>query len=62
MKLLTESTFALVIVQFTLDIKRRWYNADILILVLGHIEPQSKGIVFFEQTRGRPECGPLHVF
>ena len=47
MKLLTESTFALVIIQLTLDFKRGWYNADILILVLGHIEPQIKGTVFF---------------
>jgi hypothetical protein len=46
MKLLTESAFALVIIQFTSDIKRGWYNADILILVLGHIEPQIKGIAF----------------
>jgi hypothetical protein len=47
MKRLTESTFALVIVPFTLDNKRGWYNADILILVLGNNKPQSKGIVFF---------------
>jgi hypothetical protein len=47
MKLLTESTCALVIMQFTLDIKRGWYNSDIVVLDLGHIESQIKGIVFF---------------
>jgi len=47
MKLLTESTFARAIIEFTLDIKRGWYNAEILIVVLGHIEPQSNGMVFF---------------
>jgi hypothetical protein len=44
MKLFAKSTSALVIMRFTLDIKRR-YIAEILILVLGHIEPRSKGIV-----------------
>jgi len=47
MKLLTESTFALVIIPFTLDIERGWYNDETLILALGHIEPQTKGIGFF---------------
>jgi hypothetical protein len=47
MELLTESTSALVSIQFTVDTKRGWYNAEILILVLEHIEPQSKGAVFF---------------
>jgi hypothetical protein len=47
MKVLPESTFALVIIQFTLDIERGWYNAETLFLALGHTEPQTKGIVFF---------------
>jgi len=47
MKLLTESTFVLVIIQFTLDIERGWYNDETLILALGHIESQTKGMVFF---------------